>query len=667
MGSATKPLRDVRDLQRAILERIARGHPLGETLDDLCLLVGAMVPDSICSVMLLDADNGTLSFGAAPCLPAEHWIDFGGLVPGTMAGSCGSAVFTHEPAIVGDTSTDPRWEGLRSLADSFGLKACWSIPLLREGRAMGSFAISRTVKGGPTDEQMELLGTAANLASLALGRDQDERSLAEHRELLASLLESVVDPIFAKDEQGRYLLANDAGVEAMGVTETFAEMAGKTDEQLCEPEVAARRRAQDLAVIRDGETIDYRQSTDSPALGRRTFLVRKSPLRDGKGKIRGVVGVARDVTQIEQAELALRQAQRAESLGILAGGVAHDFNNLLTGVLGNCSLALAQTPPGSPLRPLLDEIEHAAVRAAELTDQMLAYAGRAETHTGPVALAPLVREVLALVGSGLDRQTCIDFQADDDDVVIRADATQIRQVALNLVTNGSQALEGRAGRVRLALTSTPEQVRLTVRDEGSGMDDATRERIFEPFFTTKAHGRGLGLAASAGIVQAHGGSLECESAPGAGTTFTLRLPRCETTCERCDLRDGCDAPASPTGGGGTVLIADDQAAVRKLARHMLEPNGHRVIEAGDGIEALALAREHASELDLLLLDVRMPGLNGDEVLARLRAEGVDCPALLSSGHGPEGLTTLVPGDVGFLKKPYRPSELLSAVLRARGV
>ncbi|MFT5048966.1 MAG: PAS domain S-box-containing protein, partial [Chlamydiales bacterium] len=374
MGPVLEPPADVRELQRVILERIARGAPLQESLDHLCELVGAMVPDSLCSVMRVDPETATLSFTAAPGLPPEKWTDFAGLVPSAMAGSCGSAVFTCEPAIVADIATDQRWSELRDLADTYGLRACWSIPLLRGDKALGSFAISRPIKGAPTEAQMVLLRTAANVASLALSRADDERALQEHRALLTSLLESMGDPIFVKDQEGRYLLANAA--EAEGVADSPDAMLGKTDEQLYGSDTAVLSREQDLAVMRDGQTVDYRHTFENRVLGQRTYLVRKSPLRDAEGNTCGVVGVARDVTQFERAEALLQKAQRAESLGILAGGVAHDFNNLLTGVLGNCSLALAQAAPGSPLRNLLDEIEHAAVRAAELTDQMLAYAGR---------------------------------------------------------------------------------------------------------------------------------------------------------------------------------------------------------------------------------------------------------------------------------------------------
>jgi len=659
MPYANNPPSSQRELQRVILDRIASGAPLKETLDYLCEMVATMVPDSVCSVMQLNAEKNSLSFIGAPCLPEPAWVDLDGLVPSAMAGSCGTAVFTREPAIVEDVLTDPRWASLRDVARKYGLRACWSIPLLREGSAMGSFAISRTVKGGPTDEQMQLLVTAANMASLALGRVEDERDLDEQRALMTSLFASVADPVFVKDEDGRYLLANEA--EASGVVENPEAMVGKTDDEIYGTEIAESNREQDLAVMRSGETLDFRQTYENAIHGPSTYLIRKSPMRDAKGKIRGIVGVARDVTKLERTEAILQQAQRAESLGILAGGVAHDFNNLLTGILGNCSLALPHSPPGSHLRKLLDEIEHAASRAAELTDQMLAYAGRAETHKGPVAIGPLVHEVLGLVSSSLAHRTHIEFDDQGGGALVRADASQIRQVVLNLVTNGSQALEGRAGRVRLTLNSTHEEVHLSVYDEGLGMDEATLKRVFEPFFSTKTHGRGLGLASALGIARAHSGSLECESSPGVGTKFTLCLPRCNAEA---------DEPATgrrTIGGGGVILIADDHESVRSLARRVLEPTGHRVIEASDGHEALELSRKHADELDLLLLDVRMPGLRGDEVLTRLRSEGIDCAAMLSSGYTRESTAGLLPPGVGFLKKPYRPADLLSAVLSARGV
>lgn len=644
-------------LQAQVLERMVHGHPLQEVLDDLCRMVGEMVSESACSVMLADEKTGGLSFRSAPSLPEQARRDFSGLTPGRFAASCGTAYYTKQPAIVADTQVDPRWAEYREIAAQYGIRGCWSIPLLREDDVLGTFAISRQVPGNPTPEQLRLLDTAANLAGLALGRALDERRLADQKELLQILIESAGDPLFAKDLEGRYLLANRA--EARDLGDNLGALIGRTDREIYGEDLAYQLRAQDLEVIEKGETCDYRVVFPQTR-GARTYLIRKSPLRHASGEICGVVGIARDVSEIERAEQIIQNAHRAESLGVLAGGVAHDFNNLLTGILGHASLALEDTSPDSSLRPLLVEIEHGAQRAAELTDQMLAYAGRSQVHKQPVDLELLVEDVLALLASSLCRHTRIAVLRDDSPKTVHADATQLRQVVLNLVTNASEALDGGPGSVTLRLATRGSFVELEVQDEGVGMDEDTRARIFEPFFTTKPRGRGLGLSAAQGICSRHGGQIECASTLGLGTTFRVCLPRHDGPA-LARAEPSSRAPAAAAAGTGLVLLADDQVEVRQFARRVLEQHGLRVLEAEDGDQALALARGHASELDLLVLDVRMPGQGGDEVLAALLAEGVDLPTLLSSGYGETEVADSIRDRVGFLKKPYLPGQLIEAI------
>ena len=653
-----------RELERRILRRIARGEETGPILDDLCRLVQAEIPPSLCSVMVFDPTLGGLRILAAPDASQRTVEVFKGLVPGERAGSCGTAYFTREAVIVEDTRTDPRWEDLRSVACELGIRACWSIPLLWGEETLGTFAISRSERGGPTAAERTTFEVAASLAELLLGRERDQRRLTEQRKLLETLLESASDGIFAKDCEGRYLLANRAEAHLLGLEPE--EMLGRTDYELYGIDLAGELRAQDLQVLHGGRKADFR--IDLPGregLPPRTVLVCKSPLRGAGGEVRGVVGIVRDVTALERAEAFLADRQSTESLDVLAGGVAHDFNNLLTGILGNAALARDELREGdSPdaVHRSLDAVERAATRAAELTEQLLAYAGRPKARAVPLRLDRLVEEVLELSASSHGRHTRIEYSCRVEAPVVQGEPTQLRQLVLNLLTNAWEALAERPGRVWVSIDRSGESYQLTVADEGEGMSAEVRGRIFEPFFTTKTTGRGLGLAAAQGIAQGHGGSLECQSTPGRGTTFTLTLPRHVSLPRRPPLpsRAAAESPAGERSSlPGHVLIADDLREPRSFMRRVFVRAGYRVTEARSGGQALDLARELAGELDLLLFDVRMPDMWGDEVLLALWEEGINLPAVLTSGFGQGEIDAAVRERVPFLKKPFRPEELLA--------
>jgi signal transduction histidine kinase/DNA-binding response OmpR family regulator len=373
----------------------------------------------------------------------------------------------------------------------------------------------------------------------------------------------------------------------------------------------------------------------------------------------------------------MRDAQRLESLGVLAGGVAHDFNNLLMAVLGNAELALLDLPEDAPAREPLGQITLAARRAAELTQQMLAYAGRARIDAEPVCLPTLVREMSGLLDAVLAKNVELRLETRGRPPTVRADAAQVRQVVLNLLTNAADALQGRPGivsvRVEARDLSEPPRGRfvadgagpgryvlLEVADEGVGMSEAQLARIFEPFYTTKDEGRGLGLAVVVGIVRAHGGALRVRSTPGAGTTFGILWPAADGAPARRS-----DPPAEEVEGrlrGRRVLVVDDTPMVRSTVRKLLEHDGARVEVAEDG-EA-ALARFDADPpFDAVVLDVTMPGMDGLAVLEALRARAPELPVVMMSGYA-EALAERSPSSDPrflFVQKPFRPERLLEAL------
>ena len=385
---------------------------------------------------------------------------------------------------------------------------------------------------------------------------------------------------------------------------------------------------------------------------------------------------ARLLDQRRRSEEQMRNAQKLESLGVLAGGIAHDFNNLLVGVLGNAGLALLELPENSSARQPIRDIEVSAQRAAELTRQMLAYSGRGRFRVEPVDLSSVVEEMSQLLRRVISKQTQLSLRLGRGLQAVVADVTQLRQVVMNLITNASDALGDTAGtvtletgtvmadRAMLASTYLNEQlpaglyVFLEVSDTGCGMDGATSARIFEPFFTTKFTGRGLGLAAVLGIVRGHKGAISVQSAPGAGTTFRVLLPASSNTVGASEAATG----AVLKRGVGLVLLVDDEEAVRGLARRVLERGGYQVLEAANGEEALSTLADHRASVRAVVLDLTMPGLGGEATLQRIRRDNPDLPVIVSSGYVPEeeGMLAGVP----FLAKPYRPSELVDAVKKA---
>ncbi|MBA4135708.1 MAG: hypothetical protein C0518_00165 [Opitutus sp.] len=409
------------------------------------------------------------------------------------------------------------------------------------------------------------------------------------------------------------------------------------------------------------------------------------------GSAQFIEGLVVDATARKAAESRAREfdrqlleTQKLESLGVLAGGIAHDFNNILTAVLGNAALAKLQLPANAPIKPQLEQIEIAARRAADLCAQMLAYAGRGTLAPSRVDLSALVRDTAALLEVSIGKGTRLHLHLPVQLPAVQADSTQLRQIVMNLVINAAEAIGDRAGAITVstfsqAITAAelrhavqcPElpggtYVGLEVRDNGSGIPPQTLARMFEPFFTTKFSGRGLGLSAVLGIVRSHRGALFVESEVGAGTRFRLLLPAASGELTAAALAVGesgaSGAAALPTLKG-TVLIVDDENSVREMGGMALRHAGLDVMEAADGFAALALCRDHPEMIDLVLLDLTMPNLSGEETLRRMRMQGVTQKVILMSGYSANEATRRCQqlGAVAFVQKPFELASLLKLI------
>lgn len=379
-------------------------------------------------------------------------------------------------------------------------------------------------------------------------------------------------------------------------------------------------------------------------------------------------------------EQQMQQTQKLESLGVLAGGIAHDFNNLLTIILGNASLALDELPSLSPARDSLRAIEKTALRAAELCRQMLAYSGRGRFVIETIQINELITEMVTLFKASLPKKAQLNLHLAEGLLPLRGDPSQVRQVIMNLVINAAEALSDYGGTVTVStgvLQCRPDEldgayreehlaeglyIWLEVVDTGCGMDADTQRRVFEPFFTTKFTGRGLGLPAVLGIMRGHQGALQVTSTPGTGTTFRVLFPAA-TDVQQATLP--VQEPSPAWQGSGTVLLVDDEVPVRTLGTRMLERIGFRVLVAPDGQEALDLYVRHRDKIVLVLLDLTMPHMNGEEALKRLRRLDPQVCVVITSGYNETEMGHNFTGphhQYKFLQKPYT-LETLTQILR----
>jgi two-component system, cell cycle sensor histidine kinase and response regulator CckA len=417
--------------------------------------------------------------------------------------------------------------------------------------------------------------------------------------------------------------------------------------------------------------------------GERSFTLAVDPVRDPDGQLSGGVCIVCNVTESKLMKERLWHKQKLESIGLLAGGVAHDFNNLLLGILGNATLALeALTDPQSTERALRD-IVRASERAADLTRQLLAYAGKGKFVMQPVDLSGIVTGMLPLVKASYSRKVDLILNLDDNLPAVKADKAQIEQIVMNLLINAAEAIGEGAGTVTVTtklLHFAEDQrgrylsenevrgsyVSMIVSDDGIGMDEKTVRQIFDPFFTTKFMGRGLGLSAVLGIVRGHRGAIRVVSAPGRGATFDLLFPSAGTVpnpkvANAAVMEDG-------RARGGTILVVDDEPMVRDYYKLALERHGYEVVLANDGAEALQIFAQKPERFSAVLLDMVMPVMSGKEVLPRLLDLRPETRVVVTSGQMEEEVRSDLGkfSIAGFIQKPCASQTLVRNMRKFTG-
>jgi PAS domain S-box-containing protein len=415
----------------------------------------------------------------------------------------------------------------------------------------------------------------------------------------------------------------------------------------------------------------------------RWFLTRATPIRDERGSIVRWFGTSTDIEDRKKAELAVIAKQKLESLGLLAGGIAHDFNNILVGVLAGASFAADSLPEVHPLRSTMEEIVSAAERASHLTRQMLAYAGKGRLLIEQIDFTQLLKNTYALIRSSIPKHVDVTFHIGPGLPRVEGDSGQIQQIIMNLILNAAESIDQSGpGAVSVAAaavlvdsaTASGAEVSVgtllprsylvfEVQDNGSGMDAETQTKIFDPFFTTKFTGRGLGLSAVQGILRAHKGAIAITSKVGEGSRFRVFLP----------ASSNAEAPVEPSvkerpgNSGGTVLVVDDEQTVRSVAKLCLERAGFEVMLAESGFAAIDVLRgEKGADVVLMLLDMSMPGMNGKDVMAKVRQAGIEIPVLICSGYSDAEVSREFSGlDIaGFIQKPFSSRQIVAAVRNA---
>lgn len=513
-----------------------------------------------------------------------------------------------------------------------------------------------------------------------------ERTLAESEERYRQVAEKSPDAMGVV-QSGRLVYVNEAAVRLLGYDDAPSlvgidiwTLIPADHKDAFNEAVRARVRGEvhdlmeERLLRRDGQSVDVEISVAS--LEYRGERALSFVARDISGR-------KRDEEELERLRAQVTHGQKLESLGLLAGGVAHDFNNLLAAILGNASLAKIRLPADSPAAGNVAAIETAARRAADLTGQMLAYAGRGTVVVERVALSQLVSEMVDLLSTVISKKATLDVELDEELPAVEGDAAQLRQVVMNLILNASDALREGVGRITiktgtvelteqaLAATYVDDElpagryVVVEISDTGIGMDEATRARVFDPFFSTKTTGRGLGLAATLGIVRGHGGAIELRSEPNRGTTFRVYFPVSEARRPRSEPPEG----TQPRLRGALVLVVDDEPMVREVSATMLREFGYDTLEAGSGRAALAQFARHAERIDVVLLDMTMPDLSGSEVLTELRAMHPEVRVVLCSGYTKDDIGEHVATEhvAAFLQKPFNASALVRAIERALDV
>ena len=534
-----------------------------------------------------------------------------------------------------------------------------------EGKIIGLCGYARDITGRKKmEEALRASEEKFRLVFENLGEGVTRVSLNENIELCNRAAEIIFGV-----EKGKLLGRN--------ITDFVSDEDLKTIRNQTKKRKAGHRASYEIELIRPGGEI-------------RNLIVTSSPCYDSENKIIGAYSIFRDITENRRAErerkefeLQMQQTQKLESLAVLAGGVAHDYNNLLQGIVGNAGLALMDLPHYSPVRDYIEGIRKSADHAAALTSQMLAFAGRGIFEITSVDISAMIKQMDHLLRAVISKKSVLIFDLQEKIPFIEADTTQIRQIVMNLVTNATEAIGDNEGVIKISTggrlcdgdflrsirsdTELPEgeYIYLQVADTGSGMNEETLRTVFDPFFSTKFTGRGLGMAVVYGIMKRHNGAVKIETKIGSGTCITFYFPRITGSPE---ISPTASIQKAAGKFSGTALLVDDEEIVRTTSKKILERMGFKVLTAFDGKMGVEVFRDNAEIINLVILDYKMPRMNGEEAFHAIKKIRKDVKVILSSGYNEHDAMNNFGemGIAGFIQKPYGYKILSDAIGRALG-
>jgi PAS domain S-box-containing protein len=655
--------------RQELLERLARiqrsithGAARQDVLEAISHGARELLSDDVAGLQLLPPeDPGVLE------VVTLTGIDAAGLegrrVP-IGQGIAGQAMAEGRLVVVEDYQN---WPHASRLFRERGIRAAMAAPVHEHGRAIGSLIVASWQEGRRYRTiERDMLLAFADHASLALSdsrmiqvrREEDAARIQAH---YRSLVNSSSDMITVIDSAGRIVYASPSVERTLALPEDGPESTPLAE--LIHPDDRGRADGFLAAVARDSapaEPVAWRMRA---ADGSWAEVETTATGQLDDPEIQGIVLNSRDITERKRLEAQLRQSQRLESVGQLAGGIAHDFNNFLSVIRGYARFLVDGLADDAPLRSDAEEIEKAAERAARLTSQLLVFSRREVVQRSVVDMGEVLAGITSLLARTLGEDVALHTDVARPLSRVEADPTQVEQVLVNLAVNARDAMPS-GGELHIGLADVDHgpgggrAVRLSVRDTGTGMRGEVRERAFEPFYSTKpkGEGTGLGLATVYGIVTQAGGTVEIHSTPGRGTTIEVLLPATDALPA---LAPAGDDGGDPAAKGETILVVEDEAAVRRLTCRILTREGYRVLEAADGPRALVTWDEHPGQIDLVLTDVVMPGMSGTELAERLGVEPVFMSGYTDDvmlRHGVEGPR--------LVQKPFDAQTLLGAVRSA---
>ena len=662
-------------LDKAVLEMIMAQRPLAHILETLCLKIEEKSPDLVCSVLLLAGDGSTLRDAAGPSLPASYRRAIDGAKIGPRVGSCGTAAYRQQPVVVVDIEKDGLWADYKHLALPHGLRACWSMPISsHNGAVLGTFACYYRETRSPDASHLQLIDRATHLAGIAIEHQRAKTELQAAETRYRTLVERLPAITYVAETgvEGRWQFVSPQIESMLGFSaEEWMSNPGlwlsRIHEEDRDTAMAAEKRLQETG---EPHKAEYRMRARN---GEILWFRDEATLLEGAASAVPVMqGVLYDITEYKRLEEQLRQAQKMEAVGQLAGGVAHDFNNLLMVIEAHIDRIRDRLTPADALYADAVEVHNAVNRAAALTSQLLAFSRKQLLQPRVLDIPSVLNGVARMLARLLTENIHLTIEIEPGLARVKVDQSQLEQALVNLAVNARDAMPDggtltiQAGSAqfdeaqtwRHCLVQPGAYVMLAVTDTGMGMDSDTQARIFEPFFTTKGPGKGtgLGLPMVYGVIKQSGGAISVYSEPGKGTTIKIYLPQCEG--EAAPEDSGTQVPTE-VNGSETILLVEDQVAIREVASVYLAGLGYDVLAAPDGEAALRIAETRQEKIDLVVTDIVMPNMGGRELATHIRRLHPQAKVLFMSGYPDfaarqsEGLSE--PAEI--LQKPFSLKSL----------